>query len=827
MLKKSACHALFPLAYAALAILLVALAMRNGLWPAETNAMYPLYCGDLIYRSVQQGIWYPFYDTMWFAGSETLRSFGPLPAYLLAACQALANGDHIGGAYLFLGLLFFGSACIWLWIGDRLERPFLGGLFGIIWFFMPYNIHTLMVQGGLARSLAYCALPLLFFRTRDYLKEPDWKKLPFFGVCFLLLALTHPGCAAVTALAWIAYLLFWRFFFHNGRGIAALTGMGISGTMAAGLWLVPYLTGGALRGDFSREMAASFQPLADSLNAKAYWMDPRDAVYFGLALFAVCLVVGIFSRRDSMPEVWTALLLLPCTSTVCYVAIRILPGSVFLRAVWLFSAAAALGFLALINWNTVQKPLTVLLTLLLLADTLPAFRLFLPDHGAVVPAEERMEEVMTATLRDKAQAITTQRLAILDEDATGAEGIYLASCWKEPVPILGGVGRNQSGLSANLTQLDRAVREGCYLYVFDRCLEMGCDTVLLQTALVKAEDLAGNMVEQAAHRLGYQLVDDNGSYQLYHCELGSNWGTVSDYPAIGIGSATGYASIAYPAMQETSDTNLNHYTFEQLSAYELVFLSGFTYDDCEVAEELVLRLSEAGVRVVISADGIPKTKTTHSRSFLGVLCNDIEFSNGYPELDTIDGILNTKLFPPGYSKWSTVYVEGLDDVWGYVLDNDLRLPFYGTVKNDNIVIIGLNLHHFFALTRDETVEKLLNHGMELPAGRLPERMAVPLEIAYDRDSITLTTDFDGVNTGLSAHDSFDSPAIRFENNLTVVDHGTTVIRLRYPHVDAGRALSVTGILLMCIRPLCRRRDQKAANAKMETENKKGSGEDTA
>ena len=344
--------------------------------------------------------------------------------------------------------------------------------------------------------------------------------------------------------------------------------------------------------------------------------------------------------------------------------------------------------------------------------------------------------------------------------------------------------------------------------MFDRCLELGCDTVLVQTALVKEEDLAAGLVEQAAHRLGYRAIANNGSYRLYHCDLGSGWGTVTDYPAIGIGSTAGYTSLVYPAMQETADTNLNHYTFEQLSAYELVFLSGFTYDDRETAEELLVRLSEAGVHVVIAADGIPLDKRTHSRSFLGVLCNNVEFSNGYPELDTIDGILNTKLFPPQYSTWQTVYVEGLDDVWGSVLDNELRLPFYGTVKNDHIVVVGLNLHYFYSLTQDETVEQLLNHGMQLPAGRLPDRSAVPLSVTYGRDSITLTTDYDGVNTALSAHDSFDSPDIRFSNHLTVTDRGTTTIRLRYPSLIPGAVCTAAGLAAACFLPLWERRRTK-------------------
>lgn len=823
MRKKSVCYLLFPLVYAVLAILLVVLTMRGGFWPAETNAMYPLYCGDLVYRSLKQGIWYPLYDTMWFAGSETLRGFGPVPAYLLAACQALANGSNINGSYLFLGLLFFGSCCMWLWIGDRLERPFLGGLFGVIWFLMPYNIYVLLAQGDLARSLAYCALPLLLFKTRNYLKSPSWKKMPFFFLCFLLLALTHPGCAAIIWLAWIIYLLCWRIILRAGHGIVMLLGMGFAGTTAAGLWLVPYLMGGALNGGSGEAMAASFQPLLDSLNAYAHWMSPHDAVYFGLALLIVCLFAGIAGRTDSWPEAWAALVLLVCTTTVSYLAIHILPGSEVFRAVWLFSASAALGLLALLNWKTARKPLTVLLTVLLLADVGSSYRLILSD--TVVPSEERMEEVMEATLRDEAQAVTTQRLAILDEDLLGAEGVYLASAWDNPVPILGGVNQNQSGIYSNLTQLNLALASRSYLYVFDRCLELGCDTILLQTSLVKAEDLTNGALDQPAARVGYQLVSDNGAYRLYHCDLGAGWGTVSSYPAIGIGSAAGYASFAYPAIQETSDTNLNHYTFEQLSKYELVLLSNFTYDDCEAAEELVLRLSEAGVHVVISADGIPKNKKTNSRSFLGVLCNDIEFSNGYPEMETIDGVLNTELFPMGHAKWNTVYTEGLDDVWGYVLDNDLKLPFYGTVKNENIVVVGLDLNYFFTLTQDEAVGKLLEHGMKLPAGRLPERTVIPLEITYERNSIVLTTDYDNVNTALSTHDIFNSSGIRVENNMTVIDRGTTVIELRYPYFGVGLAFSVIGLLWFCGMLLYGRHSE--ASARREAEKGGNAGEDTA
>ena len=48
---------------------------------------------------------------------------------------------------------------------------------------------------------------------------------------------------------------------------------------------------------------------------------------------------------------------------------------------------------------------------------------------------------------------------------------------------------------------------------------------------------------------------------------------------------------------------------------------GFTYDDRAAAEQLITRLSESGVRIVIAADGIPEDRGSRNQSFLGGVCN--------------------------------------------------------------------------------------------------------------------------------------------------------------------------------------------------------------
>lgn len=166
-------------------------------------------------------------------------------------------------------------------------------------------------------------------------------------------------------------------------------------------------------------------------------------------------------------------------------------------------------------------------------------------------------------------------------------------------------------------------------------------------------------------------------------------------------------------------------------------------------------------------DGIPQEKKTQSQEFLGVTCSDIVFKNGYPDMDTKLGVLYPDLFPKGYATWQTVYVTGLDNTWGSVMDNGLKLDFYGTVKNDNIIVCGLNLAYYYGVSADKSVGRLLSDMMDITSAQLPERTNIELKVEHDVNGITITSDYDNVNTSLSYHDIFVSDEwLGKKNNLT-------------------------------------------------------------
>jgi uncharacterized membrane protein len=453
--------------------------------------------------------------------------------------------------------------------------------------------------------------------------------------------------------------------------------------------------------------------------------------------------------------------------------------------------------LAFLSWDTACRPLVVLLCLLLAADTVPSLTLLTGSTQIRTTAEERANDILSTTLMDEALELTDHRFALLDEGNLGSKGVFLATAWETPTPIIGGDDRDHTITKDRLQSISVALTGGSYYYVFDRCFELGCDTILIQTSLIPQEDQNSTALDDAAEQLEYTLVDTNGMYSLYHRDLGSDWGLSSCYSAIGIGSTASSMATAFPVIEETTDPNLNHYTFQQLCQYEQVLLSGFTYDDREAAEELVLALSQAGVRVIIEADGIPKNQTNSEQSFLGVVCNQVSFSGGFPKLDLTDGTLNTDLFPQGHTQWDTFYVEGLDQVWGYVVDNNLELPFFGTVKNENIVFVALNLSYYYALTGDETVGVLLSNVMDLSPDELPQRTVVPLEVSYTPWGMELTCQQDGVNTTIAWQDFFfaDAP-VENSNGLLQVNTGTTNISFQYPAFWPGLGVTLLGLGLL-------------------------------
>ena len=785
---------------AVLTAFVCAVIANNGTYPGGVDTLCHIYKGDVLYRSIEDGQWWPLYDPLWYNGVQMMRYWAPLPVYAFAGCEALAGGDPLSGFVVFCGAVFLLGALSWTYVGMKIERPWLGLFVGVLWFFLPNNLIALFYEGNLPRCICLVMLPVFVYVVNRYLEDGGWRRLPAVTALFAFMALCHSGYAGMVAIAMAVYLACYGATNRRwARGLTVFASMAL-GYAVIGIWLVPSLIGGITSTSSDQIMAGFFQSLAYTLNPFERFSSGNTKFYFGAAAAILAVLGVVCAKRKSLPGFWAAIIIVLCTSETMFPVLSKLPGGQYLWMLRFLSIALAFALFGFLTWRTLRTPLVILLCALLVVDAVPSWSLAYGNQDGSDP-QERLQVDAQRMLVDEAKQITTQRLALVDESRFDSESAYVATGLGDPVAISEGAAWQSSVTASNFMQLDRALEQGEFDYLFDRSLELGDDSVIVLTSLVKERDDSTEAdMDTAAARSGYALVDENGEYRLYHRDTPGSFGVKSDYRAIAIGSSAPVVALQFPVFQEGDSTVLDDYAFDDLKSYDVVFLGGFTYRDRDAAEDLVYRLADAGVRIVVAADGIPSDEHTGSKVFLGLDCEDITFSNGFPEMQTAAGPLITTLFPSGYQDWITVYVNGIVNPRAVIEEGSYTLPVYGTLDNENIVVIGLNLTYYESLTHDEGVAGLLADALGVSSDELPMREVVGLSVVYGQDGrdITVTSPKDGVNTTIAYQDIFASQSpLKRQNNLLVVDKGTTEIKMSYPYLWQGLAVSAAG-LIACV-----------------------------
>ena len=781
------------LLYAAAAVLVAVIVYLGGDYPSGSDAMCHIYKGDVLYHSIAGGNPYPLYDGFWYNGVQMLRYWAPLPVYFLAGCEALAGGDALAGYLVFVGLVLFLGAVSWLYIGVKKNRILLGAFVGLLWFFMPNNLYALFGEGNLPRALSMTLLPLFVYRINAYLGDGEAKSLKHIIILLAALVLCHSGYAGMISLAVLVYLLVHKLLHRQVKRCVPIMLCMVCAYAVTGIWLFASLKGGITSTDSSQVMAGFFQSAWTSLNPFYRYESNNITFYFGLAAFVLAVFGCVCSHRKSMAGFISAVIIFLCTTTAAYPVLRLLPGSQYLWMLRFISIALCFILYSFMEWDTLRKPFTVVICVLLALDVVPSLSLvYTGDNGYT--AEERFADFADSTLIAEAKELTTQRMALLDESTLGATAPYLISDFDKKTATSFGAGWQSAVTTRNISMLNEALSDGDYLYLFDRCLELGNDTVLVKLSQLKNRENDAEELTEAAQAVGYRLVDNNGAFALYHIDTYDSFGLISDYRVLGIGSSAGLMALKYPALESADESSIDSFSFDELIKYDTIYLDHFTYSDKQAAEELIRRLSEAGVKIVINADGIPVNKSLNVAEFLGVTCSSIKFENGYPILYVGDEELDCALFDVDYREWDTVYLNGLDKEIGSFYDNNLKEAFLGTAVNDNIIFVGLNLGYHFVLTDDFTLDKLFDGLLGVSRGTLPERALVPLTVSYGNNFITVESDYDNVNTTLAYHDIFKSTGrIYGRNSLMYVDAGSTHIGMSYPYLAVGIVITLIGI----------------------------------
>ena len=354
----------------------------------------------------------------------------------------------------------------------------------------------------------------------------------------------------------------------------------------------------------------------------------------------------------------------------------------------------------------------------------------------------------------------------------------------------------------NIVSINEAAQGSFFEYVFDRLLELGDDTVLVDKKLIAETDIAA--LKRAAEKIGYTLYEENNRVLLYHLdEAEGTFGVIKRYRNIAIGEHAQVFCYIYPQFGYGESVCLDEYSLEELLQYEKIYLSGFTYNDKETAEELLKTVADSGVQIYIDMQHIPENKLTGKSEFLGVYAQYVAFTEKFPVLATDNGSqFKLDFKTAGYDAWNTVYLSGASEkIKEAYYDDITSLTYVAQNGAPNITFLGFNMVYYYHENRLPELLTFLNEVFDEEPGQICESELVPIEVVYESDKVTVTSQRDNVITGIAALDCFaesETQEADTQSNLLVVESGTTVFKVKYTDFKLGMAASVLGIAGCCL-----------------------------
>ncbi len=790
-----------------LSILLVLVAGFAMMTYVRLTQMYPLgldihghlFKSDLLYHEILEGNIYPLFTEFWYNGTQPFRYWAPLPYYTLAGLQFLLGGDVFSSYLAFIFLSFSVGGIGWLIFGRKANRPGLGLFLAFIWFMLPDNLRVFFGEGNFLRMFVTMLIPYVLYCVWQFVEYRRKKMIIPLILIMIVSVFSHLMISAMIGVATAIYLLIYAL--ANKRfleSIQALFAMFFAFAVA-GIWLYPSLVGGltSMGSDATSAVMASWSaPLSVSLNPVYRIFGPITELYFGISIVAIAIVGLFLSNRKSFSGFMTFIIIMLGTTTALTPLVQVLPLSEYFWVRRFTPIVYAMFLIAVLEWRKLKKPLMVAFCTLIAFDSVLSFNLFAYDKAMGQPATvQDIPATMEEYLYSAAKDTTKQRVSLMDLSAWGPLPSYAFSGLDRRIDYVFGWAWQGATTANNIAYLNEAFERHNYLYVFDRNLELGADTVIIDKNQIH-NDVYRKSLDDAAARIGYTLQKETDDALLYSYPAEGNFGLVTKYSGLAIGTTAELVPGILPSFHPGDKLMIDDYTVEELMVNERLYLSGFFYNDKETAENIVREVARSGVEVYIDMSRIPTDPLTNRMTFLDVSAQPITFEGSYPDLITDKITADPSPFAEGYESWNTVYLTELKNSQGYTWFENTKLDFVGTDDTENITFIGLNLLFHAYTAGDNEVKTLFDSIMSLDEEGLPNRLIVPLEVTYENNKITIVSSKDNVNTTIAYQDIFRSEqSIREVNHLLVVDSGTTVITMEYPYLSRGIAVSVFGILI--------------------------------
>lgn len=760
-------------------------------WGADTYGH--IFKADMLYNSIKDGNIYPLFNEYWYNGIQPFRYWGPLSYYVFAGCEFIAGGNPINAYVIFVGLVFFIGGLSWIIWGVRTNRIVLSLTLGILWFFLPENLRIFFIAGNMPRVVINTLMPFLFYFIWEFVEYKKKFSIIPMTIFMCAIIMCHLMIGAMIGISCFIFLLIYSIVHKNPRQSAETILSMLLSFAICGIWVYPALHGGLVSMDsgatssqmmelLSTKFTISLNPILRMLSASN-----MGDFYYGISILLISILGIMVANKKCLPGFITSIIIFLGTTTAF---VPILIKMPFSQLLWMVRfAPIAYGFfiISLLNWTECKKQFVIAMIILIAVDSSLSF------NPKVYP-EIKTDEVKNTL--NSAKKITNQRISLLDDSTFGSYPSFYMCNQGKKVPYSYGWAWQGAATSQNIMLLNTALEKGYYNYMFDRSLEMGCDTVIIAKAAMDKNKRSFGIINKSAKLSEYDLCDETSEGYVFHRKTPEQFGIITKYSGLCIGKSSTDVTLQYPSFEIGKSSNIEDYTIDELSKYKVIYLSNFIYNNRNKAENMVSSLSKKGIKVVIDMNKIPADSITNRTEFLGVTTQPITFENKMPDLYYNNKIYETTEFKDEYKKWNSVYLNNVPNVTGFSKLKDKKIVFLGKGKgeNKNITFLGFNLMFHGMENEDKQVISMMNEVVGSNEAILPKRNIMPINLKYDKNLITINSPKENINTTLSFLDAYSSNrSIYSKQSLLNVSKGETKIRITYPYLFQGITLSLIGL----------------------------------
>lgn len=769
----------------AVAVLTISYVDSFGKYPWGSDVYGHIYKSNILYDALKQGNWFLNFDPNWYNGLQPYRYWPPLSYYMIAGINFFTK-DIISAYNVFLIVIFIGGGLGFLEWGYYAKRQVLGLFCGILWFFIPINGDIIFAQGNVPFIMVNTLIPHIFLFYYKCVNERKIRHYVILSMLMALVTLSHPMLTAMIGVSMFVYSLCHTLLNKMPvKNIITLFYAAIGITVSS-IWLFPALKGGLVSSGSSSTSEFMINlltfPFKNSLNPLLRLRD-KEVFYFGLSFVIVALFGWLFGYKDRKSGFIVTILILIGTSKFTLPFLSKLPMNQVFWMCRFTPIAMCMVLFSLILWKELRKSLLIFFCGLMLLDSLVSFKL--KAYHTPFPA-------IKADFIEKAAKMAVQRVGMLDCSQFGSFPSYYISYQKVSSVRSQVFGWAWIGAttSTNIVQVNYALEEGFFGAMFDRCLELGADVLVVRKTLIKDFNELGYW----SKKCGYENKYEDENVIIYKYNIDHTFGTVVEYEGIGIGKYAANITYMFPNFIVGSKPYIEDYSVEELSKYKVIFISGIEFRNKKQAEKILKELAEKGIRIVVDFTGMD------AEGFGGVVPQTITFDKKYTGVYYEGKIRNFSDFPEEYVRFKTVFLTGkhLKDSENMCIVNNQKIQ-YLYKADKNITYIALNLPYYAIETKDPAATEILEDCLGMRAYTLPFRRTVPVDISFNKDnSIMIKSAESNVVTSLAAADVFKASKGQYEsqNHLVKVKDKEVSIKISYPYKKVGIVMSITAVVLI-------------------------------